>query len=45
MNPTLQTYFLYNLQGQWSAIQVLMFVLSSFREAECLMKFGRGFHK
>ena len=45
MNPTLQTYFLHNLQGQWSAIQVLIFVLSSFREDECLMKFGRGLRK
>ena len=51
MNPTLPTYFLHILQGQYSGIncssinvQVLIFVLNSLREAEFFIEFGRRSH-
>ena len=34
MNPTPPTYFLHILQGQWSVVQVLIFVLNSLRDAD-----------
>ena len=41
MNPTLTTHFLQILQGQWSAVQVLILVLNFLRYAEFFMEFGR----
>ena len=44
MNPTLTTYFLHILQGEWSNAQVLIFRLNSLREAEFFNEFGRKSH-
>ena len=41
MNPTLPTYFLQIMQGQLSAVLVLMAVLNCLREAEFLMELSR----
>ena len=41
MNPTLPTYFLHIMQGQWSAVLVLMSVLNCLREGEFLIEFCR----
>ena len=44
MNPTLETYFLHILQGQWSNAKALIFVLNSLREAEFFIESGRRSH-
>ena len=44
MNPALSTCFLHILQGQWSAVQVLIFVLSSFKRPRSFFGIGRGFY-
>ena len=41
MNPALPTYFLQILQEQWSAVQVLIFVLNSSRDVEFFSDFDR----
>ena len=38
MNPTLSTYLLHILQGQETAVQVLIFVLNSLRDVEFLLR-------
>ena len=38
------TYFLHILQGQWSFVQVLFFVLNSFGDADFFIEFGRRSH-
>ena len=43
MNLTLTTY-LHILQGQWSAVQVLIFILNSLRDVEFFMEFGERCH-
>ena len=44
MNPTLPTYLYHSMQGQWSAVQVLIWVLNSLRDAESFMEFSRRSH-
>ena len=42
MNPTIKHISLCILQGQWPAVQVLIFALSSLRDAEFLIEFSRN---
>ena len=40
MNTALPIYFLCILQGQWSTVKVLIFVINSFQDGNIYIEFG-----